>query len=178
MTRSEKIRQRLKEIASEVGPDYSMLAQVKSVDENAMTCDLYDDESSLDFFDVRLRPVLDGKESITVIPKLNTWVLAIRLEDSDDWMIISVGEAEKVRLKCEHIEINGGLKGGLVNWPDAKKEHDLVKQFIQSVKQVCNTIVTEPGNGAPSAFQAALKGAISNIQDPNFDNLEDTNVTH
>lgn len=178
MDKPAQIREALKRMAGEVGPQFSMLAQVKSVSEDDFTCDLYDDESGLDFFDVRLRPVIDGKESLTIIPKVDSWVLAIRLEDSDDWMIIAVGEAEKFHLKCDQIVINGGSKGGLVNWPDAKEQHDLVKQFITAVKEVCGTPITEPGNGAPSAFQAALNSAVSSIQTPTFNNLEDTKVKH
>lgn len=178
MTTSEKIRERLKEMASEVGPQVSMLAQVKSVDEAAMTCELYDDESGLDYYDVRLRPVLDNNKSLTLVPKIDTWVLAIRIEDSDDWMIIACGEFEKVLIDCDEIVLNGGTKGGLVNWPDAKAQHDLVKQFIEAVKQACSTPVNEPGSGAPSAFQAALNSALSSIQAPSFDNLEDGKVKH
>jgi hypothetical protein len=179
MTKAEEIRRRIKEMASEVGPDSTLLAQVRSVNEAAFTCDLYDDESQLDFYDVRLRPVLDGKESVTIIPKIDTWVLAVRLEDSDDWMIVAVGEAQKVHIKCDEIVINGGTKGGLINWTDAKVQHDLVKQFIQAVKQLAGGApVAEPGNGAPSAFQTALNGVLSSINVPDFSNLEDTKVKH
>ncbi|MBT1702963.1 hypothetical protein [Chryseosolibacter indicus] len=173
-----EIRERLKQMASEVGPDTTMIAQVKSVDEDAMTCELYDDESGLDFYDVRLRPVIDGKQSLTLVPKINSWVLAVRLEDSEDWMIIACGEFEKFKLSCDTIEINGGEKGGLVNWPDAKVQLDLVKQLITGLQNVLSTPINEPGNGSPSAFQAALNSTLSSIQVPNFDDLEDTKVKH
>ena len=38
--------------------------------------------------------------------------------------------------------------------------------------------VTEPGNGAPSALQIALKSAISSDQLGDFSNIENPNVKH
>lgn len=176
--KDEEIRQSLKRMASEVGPDHTMLAQVKSVDEDAETCELYDDDSELDFPDVRLRPVLDGKKSLTLIPKVDSWVLAIRLEGSEDWMVIACGEFQKVKWKCDEIIINDGENGGLVKWPSAKTQLDFVKQLITALKNVASTPVNEPGNGSPSEFQAALNAAISSINVPSFDNLEDTKIKH
>lgn len=179
LDKQEQIRQRLKEMASEVGPDFTLLAKVKSVDEVNNLCDLTDDESGLDFFDVRLRPVLDDKNSITLVPKVGTWALAVRLEDSDDWMIIAVGEIDKFKLSATQVVFNGGANGGIVKWPNAKEQHDLVKQFINAIKNVIDGApINEPGSGSPSALQAALASAIGGIDVPDFDNLEDTTITH
>lgn len=179
MGKEDQIRKKLKQMASEVGPDVSLLALVKSVDEGEKTCVLIDDDSGMEFPEVRLRPVIDGKNSLTLIPKLDTWALAVRIEDGDDWMVIGVGEVQKVLLDCDEIIINGGSKGGLVNWPDAKAQHDLVKNFITAVKNVCSTApIPEPGNGAASAFQAALNSALNSINAPSFENLVDNKVKH
>jgi hypothetical protein len=81
--------------------------------------------------------------------------------------------------KCDDIEFNGGENGGLVNWTEAKAQLDFVKQFVDAIKQLAGGMpIPEPGNGAASAFQAALNGVISSIQVPNFDDLEDTKIKH
>lgn len=177
MDRAEQIRQRLKEMASEVGPDASMLAQVKSVNEEQMTCDLYDDESGLDFFDVRLRPVLDGKKSVTMIPKIETWVLAIRIEDSDDWMIIATGEIEKLLISCDNVVINDGENGGLVNWPEAKQQLDKTNEVVNAlVDAIANWPVTPNDGGA--ALKAYFATALGAKVVGNFNDLEDMKVKH
>ncbi|WP_156101326.1 hypothetical protein [Flavobacterium gilvum] len=94
----------------------SNIAKVKSVDENKATC-ILEDEDGQEFFDVRLRPVLSGKKSFVLVPKVGSYVLAIRIEDDDDWMVIASDEIEKVGFeigitKMEltdkvHIEANG-----------------------------------------------------------------------
>lgn len=166
-------------MASEVGPSVSLLAQVKTVDEAGMVCDLYDDENGLDFHDVRLRPVLDNKKSVTLIPKIGSWALAVRIEDSDDWMIVSCGEVEKVLYTCDNVIFNEGLNGGLVNWPEVKAELDKTNELISSLVGVINgSIIPEPGSGSASALQAALKSALIGKVLGNYDGKEDTKILH
>lgn len=95
MATPEQIRARLKEIAEESGPAVSNIAKVKSVNEEKATCILVD-ENGQETFNVRLRPVLTGKKSFILVPKVGSFVLAIRVEDDDDWMIIAADEVEKI----------------------------------------------------------------------------------
>lgn len=82
-------------MAKENGPAVTNIAKVKSVDEAKATCELEDEDGQL-IFDVRLRPVLTGKKSFMQIPKVGTYVLAVRIEDDEDWMVIGCDEVEKV----------------------------------------------------------------------------------
>ena len=67
---------------------------MKSVDEENATCVLVDEDEQ-EFLDVRLRPVLTGKQSFLQIPKIGSFVLAVRIEDDDDWMVIAQDETDK-----------------------------------------------------------------------------------
>lgn len=95
MATPEQIREGLKGIAKSYAPEVSNIAKVKSVDEAKATCILIDEDEQ-EYLDVRLRPVLNGKKSFLQIPKVGTFVLAIRVEDDDDWMVIACDEVEKV----------------------------------------------------------------------------------
>lgn len=90
----ENIREQLQQMAGSVGPAVSNIAKVKSVDESKATCTL-EDEDGQEILEVRLRPVLSGRKSFLQIPKVGSFVLAIRIEDDSDWMIISCDEVEK-----------------------------------------------------------------------------------
>lgn len=90
----ENIREQLQQMAGSVGPAVSNIAKVKSVDESKATCTL-EDEDGQEILEVRLRPVLSGKKSFLQIPKVGSFVLAIRIEDDSDWMVISCDEVEK-----------------------------------------------------------------------------------
>lgn len=177
MDKQAQIRERLKEIMKGVAPEFSMLAQVKEVSEAEFTCTLYDEESTLEFFDVRLRPVLDGKECVTIMPKLDTWALAVRIEDSDEWMVVAVGEAQKIHIKCDEIVINGGTKGGLVNWPDAKTQLDKTNEVVQALVNAL-TNWTPIANDGGAALKTYASTQLAGKQVGNFANLEDTKVKH
>jgi hypothetical protein len=69
---------------------------VLSVDEDEFTCVV--DEDGVEINDVRLRPVINNKESVTIFPKVGSWVAITRLEDEEDWMVIAVDEIEKYRI--------------------------------------------------------------------------------
>ncbi len=95
MPTAEQIREGLKRIAKNDGPAVSNIAKVKSVDELKAICTLIDEDGQ-EIFNVRLRPVLTGKKSFILVPKVGSYVLAVRVEDDDDWMIIASDEIEKI----------------------------------------------------------------------------------
>ena len=124
MPTEEQIREALKEMAKNHGPAVSNIAKVKSVDETEATCVLIDEDEQ-EFFDVRLRPVLSGKKSFILVPKVGSYVLAVRVEDDEDWMVIACDEIEKIGYYVGdtvmeltdkvHIEANGESLSGLID---------------------------------------------------------------
>lgn len=95
MATPEQIRQGLRKMAKDDGPAVSNIAKVKSVDETKATCVLVDEDGQ-EIFDVRLRPVLTGNRSFILVPKVGSYVLAVRVEDDDDWMVIAADEITKL----------------------------------------------------------------------------------
>lgn len=75
-------------------PMVTNIARVKSVNENEGTCILIDEDDQ-EYLEVRLKPVLSDNISFVQIPKIGTFVLAVRIEDDEDWMIIASDEVDK-----------------------------------------------------------------------------------
>ncbi|MDM1557054.1 hypothetical protein HX126_21090 [Chryseobacterium indologenes] len=75
-------------------PMVTNIARVKSVDENEGTCVLIDEDDQ-EYLEVRLKPVLSENKSFLQIPKIGSFVLAVRIEDDEDWMIIASDEVDK-----------------------------------------------------------------------------------
>ncbi|RXK57573.1 hypothetical protein ESA94_20455 [Lacibacter luteus] len=96
MTKEEQIRSELAKLAKKYGPDATIIAKVVSVNEDEFTCVV--DEDGIEINDVRLRPVINTNESVTIIPKVNSYVAITRLEDDEEWMVIAVDEIEKYRI--------------------------------------------------------------------------------
>ena len=95
MATAAQIREAFEKMAKEGGPAVSNIAKVKSVDETKATCVLIDEDGQ-EFFNVRLRPVLTGNKSFILVPKVGSYVLAVRVEDDEDWMVIAADEIEKI----------------------------------------------------------------------------------
>lgn len=99
MGRHEEIRNSIRRLAEAVGPVPTMLARVKSVDkENAVVVleESLPDGSAIDVFDVRLRPVINGKQAVLMIPKTGSFVLCARIENTEDWMVVGVDEVDSM----------------------------------------------------------------------------------
>jgi hypothetical protein len=94
MTTAEQLRQGFSNFAKSMAPPVSNIAVVKSVNEEEGTCVLIDEDEQ-EFLDVRLKPVLSDNKSFLQIPKIGTFVLAVRVEDDDDWMVIACDEVDK-----------------------------------------------------------------------------------
>ena len=178
MDKQEQIRQRIKKFASDVGPKGTVLGKVTNLRESELLFDLEDDNSGLTYLDVRLRPVIDASEAITLIPKPNAWALAVRLEDGEDWYAIAFGEVDKVAVKCEQVVFNGGSKGGLVNWPDAKVQLDKTNEVVSALLSVFNAWAPTAVPADSTALKGLLTTALTGKAVGVFTGLEDTKVKH
>ena len=98
MGRIDDIRKGLADHAKKFGPTQTMIAIVSQVSSNEDSCTLVDDESDFEYPGIRLRPVLDGKEALTIVPQIGAWAIAIRIEDEEEWMLIAVSEAAKYKM--------------------------------------------------------------------------------
>ena len=111
MDKAEQIRQGIKNL---VRPNISstiatILGKVESVDEDEMTCVITDDTNEIS--DVRLRPVINGNESMTLFPKVGGWALIVKIEEEEDWMLVGADEIDKIRIKVgtSEFEIKDGF---------------------------------------------------------------------
>lgn len=142
-------------MAAKVGPLQTVLAQVLSVDEDAKTCVL--DNDGVELFDVRMRPVLNGKEAVTLYPKVDSWVLAARIENDDDWMVMACDEVDKVRMKVGDVTLQITDKILL------KKGDDTVKDMIDKIIDAVLPIVVIIGNNPDYAKLLEAKTMNNNI---------------
>jgi hypothetical protein len=117
----------------------TLMGKVKSVDENEMTCVIDDD--GFEIPEVRLRPVLDGNESLTIYPKAGSWCLAVRLEDTEEWMLIAAGEIDKYRIKQNDLVFEMDGQKFLI-----EKQGANLMEIIKGICEACMQIVVIQGN--------------------------------
>lgn len=140
MPTAEEIRAGFKEMAKKNGPAVSNIAKVKSVNTSEATCVLIDDDGQ-EYFNVRLRPVVSDKKSLIIIPKVGSYILAVRVEDDDDWMIIGYDEIEKVGYYIDNVIFEIDADGFKL-----QKQNEtlkiLVSDLIAAIKNMSFTVTT------------------------------------
>jgi hypothetical protein len=140
MPTPEEIRAGLQEMAKRHGPAVSNIAKVQSVNEAEATCVLIDEDGQ-EFFNVRLRPVLNGKKSVLLVPKVGSYVLAVRVEDDEDWMIVGCDEITKVAYYIDNVVFEFDATGFKL-----QKENETLKllmaDLIAAIKNMSFTVAT------------------------------------
>jgi len=76
------------------------------------------------------------------------------------------------------VELNGKDLGGLTKTRELKTQLDKSSAILQSILTTLATPVPEPGNGSPSAFQAALSAALAGKTPGDFSAIESDKVSH
>ncbi len=159
MATAEQIRLALEQMAKSQGPEHSNLAKVKSVNQEKATCVL-EDEDGQEILDVRLRPVLNGKNSFLQIPKVGTQVLAIRIENEDQWMVVACDEIDKVAWYCGNSVFEIDAQGFLL-----KKENETLKMIVVDLVNAIQSIQLTVSTTGTAAAQTGQTTSLVNTAD-------------
>lgn len=103
-------------------------------------------------------------------------VATIKMLNSGNIEIETDGDC-KIKTKGK-TEINGSDYGGLIKIEELKMQLQKNTAILNGLLGVLKAPVTEPGNGSPSVFQAALLSAIGTMQTGDFSNIENKKVVH
>lgn len=119
---------------------------------------------------VKLQAVPGLSEGIYIKPAVGSDVVVMWL-DSKNPVIVLTGSVESISLLGDEL-------GGLVNAKELKEQLDKTNDLLNSLLDIINgSPVTEPGNGAPSALQVALKSAITAKELGTYDKIENAKIT-
>lgn len=156
---------------------YSRQGTVTEVDEKERSCKVIPDGDNKELKDVRLQGVLGQQEGLVVIPKKNTKVIVTFLSTSTAFVSLT-SEVEKVLLKGE-VVINEGKNGGVVTYPELKKELETERARLDAVIEALKTSPTTSDDGG-AAYKSAISAAISGLSRGKYGRQEitDDEFTH
>lgn len=156
MPTPEQIRRRLEEMAKNDGPAVSNIAKVKTVDEEKGLCVLVDEDGQ-EILNVRLRPVLSNKKSFMLVPKVGSYVLAVRVEDDDDWMVIAADEIAKIGYYIGNTVIEVDALGFLF-----KKENETLKKILADLITAIKAMSFLVNTTGTAAAQSGATNTLNN----------------
>lgn len=177
---SDRLRKLLVDLIKEEIPRSVVVGQVKSIDEEKLTCEVLEIESELTIYDVRLNAgATDAK--VVLIPEVDSFVLMGLIGNSKQARyVVSVSEVNKVIIDAKtSVVFNGGENGGLCITPTLKTELDKNNAILTAILNVLNGApVMEIGTAPSNMLQTALKTAVTDKQVGDFTNIENTGVKH
>lgn len=157
-----------------------ILGEVTAFDSETW-CATVEFNKTLKLDQVSVKCVINSEASgILVEPKVGSKVSCGLIDGKiENLFIITYSEVVKYRLITDLIELNGDSNGGLLIESKLVQELKKVNQLLQSITSVLNgSPIAEPGNGAPSALQIALKAAVSGKSLPTYEDITNQKVKH
>lgn len=179
------------------GSNATVLGKVLEINKTARTCSIDDD--GLEIPGVRLQCITGGNKGIVVYPKEGSQALAVRVEGSDELMLVDCSDIENVRIDIGgssidvsdkiYVEVGESkieIKSGEIIFNEGKigmtKTNELTKK-INDLEQRCNdivlalqgvTIALAPSGTFPLAPYFTMAPLTTTLQS----DLENTSIKH
>lgn len=142
MDKDEQIREGIRNLVKPMYKESSMIARVSSVDESEKTITVVETigEEEIEIEDVRLRPVINNGKALVIYPKVDSYVLCLRIEGTGEWMAVGYDQAEKIKWEVDTTVFE--IKDGVL----IKRGNDTLKEIIQNIIEATQQIVVLYGN--------------------------------
>ncbi len=176
MSKSDDIRKAIKNMQPKADAEI-FWARVISVQDDE-TCTIKLLSSGLEIDEVSLSINQNG---VVAVPEDNSQVLACSIEKNKSLCyVISVEKIKSYLIRVSDLlKLGGDSFGGLIKIEELKTQIDKNSDILTNILNILNgSPVTEPGNGAPSALQAALKTVVAGKQTADLSNIENQKVKH
>lgn len=129
----DDIREELGRFAAKYAPVMVMHADVVSINEDDTIKVVTVGGDEID--DVRLKSVIKAGNKLVLTPKIASTVLIGRIENGEDWVLISADEVQKLSLLINEVSIEVD-ENGLGISKDEDNLKDIFGLIISAVKQI------------------------------------------
>lgn len=135
----DDIKEQLGRFSEKYAPVSIMHADVVAINENDTI--QVETVGGNEIDDVRLKSVIKAGNKLILTPKVGTTVLIGRVENGEDWVLISADEVEKVSLVINDVNIEIDENGLMVS-----KGGDNLKEIFELIISAVKQIVVLQGN--------------------------------
>ncbi len=186
MTDIEKIRESLNKFVESRIDSITLQGTVTNIDnaESEATISVNIGESIV-IDDVRLRSVISDNKGFTIIPKVNSQVLLLRLTNSDDFFVVASSEVEKVifkgtntgiELNNDYIIFNNNALSGFI--PDITKLVNKINALETKVNSIIDKLKLVVIPLAPSGTYPLSTdfGSMTNLTSTTINDIKDPKI--
>lgn len=153
----DDIKNQLQLLAGQFGPAQIISAKVLSVniDEDSIAVAV---DGGLEIDDVRLKSIIKAGNKLVLRPTVNSTVLIGRIENSDEWVMISPDEIDSMTMIIGDVKLDVDETGFLF-----QKEESTLKELVQLVIEAVEQIVVIEGNNPDYIKLAQAKTILNNL---------------
>lgn len=173
-----EIRELLARFIGENKP--TMIGKVIAVDKTENTCTVDDDGT--DWYDVQLRVVTGPNTGVIAYPAIGAYVLCIKIENTENWAVLSATHYSGVELTIDSLVLNGGELGGLIKIVPLTTALNELKDTLNSLVQKFNshihTTTATVGASAVLGTLSAPTSAAETAQEFDKSDYEDLKFKH
>lgn len=153
-------------------PQMTVLGEVISVDMTKQTAEMKLDEKGNVTYTVRLKSIVDSeKTGFIVFPAVGAKVLATKIYNKDDYVMLTCSEAQEVWLR-------GKANGDLINISDIVGRLNSIEDKVNSIISTFNTHAhtgVTTGGGTSGTTATTVSGSLENTTESD---INDEKVKH
>jgi len=179
-----KIREGLKDLASNYGPDAIIPVTVTSVDTVNYMCDCTADDG-LDIPQVLYKNFSDGNVDLIMQPAVNSRIWVGRINNTEEWIMLKPGKMDYVAIKSGAalfeltsgiIKMNGGDNGGLVLKEGLIEKLNTIESSLNTLKTLMQDWIPAPGDGGAALKTLITTWAGTALTETVAADIENTNI--
>jgi hypothetical protein len=153
----EQIRAELEKFSNKYGPETIVPAKVLSYNATDETIEVQLTSGAV-IDDVRLKSMVKAGNKFVIVPANGSFVLIGRIANSDEYIVVSVDEINKMKCKIGTVEFEMDNTGFLL-----KKGTDTAKEIFTNIIQACQVIVVAQGNNPDYVKLATALTKVNNL---------------
>jgi hypothetical protein len=153
---TEQIKQQLAAFAARYGPSVIIPATVTAINNDDTVSVEFSDGSTID--DVRLKSVVSDGGKFVLVPKIDSVILVARIENSTEYVVISVHEVTEIKHVIGVVEGSVNGDGFLI-----KKGNDTLKQALIEFVEAMEPIIILEGRNPNMIKLASAKSKLQNL---------------
>lgn len=163
----------------------TLLGKVKEVDKTDNTCTVTDE--NIDIPGIRLSSVTGTNNGIIMYPKVGSFILCVKVEDTEEYSMLLASEYDSIEIKIDSLVINGGNLGGLVVSQkivdEMEKQINRINDIVTSLNSLASAMTATAqapvlGAALGTAITSAIGGVINPLVVPQPTVFENDKIKH
>lgn len=181
MGNDRSVRDAVRRLAGTFGGDTItfLSCSVSKVDISKRSCDCIQigGDAVIEIPGVQLMSEVD--DGWLLLPAIDSTVIVCYSNKNVPYIALFSEIDKAILIANNGIQLQGGEFGGLTKTIELQTQLNKTNELLTALLTVLNgSPINEPGNGAPSALQIALKASITGKQLGNYTDIINENITH